>query len=72
MDRRHFLRGLIAAPAVVAAANIMPVRLPLILRPTLLTPAMITRESIWKFMETNVFLMNIEQQILWTARQGRL
>lgn len=26
LDRRHFLRGLIAAPAVVAAAHLMPIR----------------------------------------------
>ena len=32
MNRRSFLLGLIAAPAIVAASNIMPVRLPSILR----------------------------------------
>jgi hypothetical protein len=33
--RRAFIRGLIAAPAVVAASSLMPIRLPSVLRPNL-------------------------------------
>ena len=33
MNRRGFLAGLIAAPAVVAAGSLMPIRLPSVLRP---------------------------------------
>ena len=75
MDRRSFLRGLIAAPAVVAAAHIMPVRLPLILRPTLvtgniLTIQMITREAIRLFANSNSFIEQIDAQ--YTNQTGDL
>ena len=77
LDRRSFLRGLIAAPAVVAAAHIMQVRVPAILRPSILTledfPSivvsnrllprlMLTREAVRMFRDSNRFIRNIEAQ----------
>lgn len=72
MDRRGFLRGLIAAPAVVAAQNIMPVRLPLILRTpnvvvagnfnNLLTLNMITKEAIRLFRQSNSFYEQLNKE----------
>ncbi len=69
MDRRNFLRGLIAAPAVVVAAHIMPVRaLKLVMPPPFLMLdeyagfQIITRESIEMFINTNHFLGGLERQ----------
>ncbi len=48
MDRRNFIRGLIAAPAIVTAAHIMPVRaLELVMAPSFLTLDDYTERVIW-------------------------
>lgn len=78
MRRRGFLRGLIAAPAVVKAVSLMPVKqVPIppprfmtladyerdILRPnTLLIINQITREAFKLFANTNRILQGIDSQ----------
>jgi hypothetical protein len=69
LARRGFiggLIGLIAAPAIVKASSLMPVKADLVLPSlggnNLLTVDMITRESIRMFCNTNAFLKNYDRQ----------
>jgi hypothetical protein len=67
MDRRSFLRGVglvIASPAIVRAASLMPVRAPAVLTLSewssrVLTPEMILREAIETFVQTNRYFQSI-------------
>lgn len=69
-SRRGFLAGaigLLAAPAIVSASSLMPIK-GFVLEPTfnrLLTPEMITREAVKLFCNSNYFLKNIEEQYDW-------
>lgn len=48
MNRRFFLRGLIAAPAIVAASSIMPVKLLTEPAVTILPTEWLTLNGIWR------------------------
>lgn len=67
-SRRSFLAGLgslLAAPAIVRAEILMPVRgiiVPTRNMNSLLTIEMITREAIKLFVQSNAFLQNIDLQ----------
>ncbi len=68
-SRRGFLAGLVsclAAPAIVRAASLMPVRGLVYALPatnnSLLTIEMITREAVRLFTNSNQFLHNIDRQ----------
>jgi hypothetical protein len=85
IERRAFLRGLIAAPAVVAVASLMPVRLPLVLRPPIDVGALslqmdaglyaawfeILRKSN-EFLETinSQYIEQLQAGDLWTIQYG--
>lgn len=72
LSRRGFLgalAGLVAAPAIVRVAELMPIRpalvpSPLVVPPesTLLTIDMITREAVRLFVNSNRFVQSLERQ----------
>ena len=67
LARRSFLLGglaLLAAPAIVRAGSLMPIRGELLLAPrnTYLTLSMITREAVQLFRYSNDFLVSIDRQ----------
>lgn len=67
LSRRGFFTGmvaLVASPAIVRAASLMPVRAPqLVVRPGgLVTIDQITREAIRQLRNSNAFLKNLDSQ----------
>ena len=65
-SRRDFLTGLIslvAAPAIVRAGSLMPIRGELLVKSsnTLLTLNMITREAVRLFANSNKFLQSLDE-----------
>lgn len=77
VSRRSFIGGLaalVAAPAIVKAASLMPVRsIPLVAVDrgnTYLSINEFTREAVRLFQETNLFLENIDRQYDELHRTG--
>lgn len=68
LARRSFLAGfasLLAAPAIVKFEALMPVSAPRLLRAggnILLTPSMITRQAIKLFVESNLFIQEVNRE----------
>ncbi len=69
LSRRSLFAGigaLIAAPAIVRAASLMPVRAIVPARRNIyLTFAEISREAIYQFRYSNTFIANIDRQWTW-------